>query len=148
MSSGFLRLCGRSPMLKQVQLRSNLEPLQIPYPPDFEGEKSGEPEDEEFFLDTVPRFLTSDECAVAKTYIQQLHYPQELIYTGCTLIDSDDPLLEFSQEQLDELEKTAQLASTSEAPGGGRLTVQQRVLLIREGGYEGDGKKALNGSKK
>lgn len=133
-------------MLKQVQLRSNQEPLQIPYPPDFDGEKSGEEEDEEFFLDTIPRFLTKDECDLAKNYIATLHYPQDLVYTGCTLIDPDDPLLNFSQEQLDELEKNAQLSSTSEASGGGRLTIQQRVLLIRENGYEGDGKKALNGS--
>jgi len=134
-------------MKQQVQLKSNLEPLQIPYPADWDGEKSGEPEDEEFFLDIIPRFLSEDECRLAEDYIKKLPYPQTLVYTGCVLLDEDDPLFKATHEQLDNLEKNANLASTAEAPGGGRLTIQQRVLLIRESGYKGDGKRALNGAK-
>lgn len=136
-------------MLKQAHLRTSREPLQIRYPDGFDGEKyAGEDEDDqEFYITTEPRFLTKDEIKLAREYIKTLSYPQELVLTGCTMIDPDDTLLDFDHDQLDELERTQGLPSTRKPPSGGTRQTFERVLLIREKGYEGTGFKSLEGSK-
>lgn len=131
---------------KQVSLKNGREPLQVPYPANWQGEKSGEPDDLELYISTVPRFITTDEVPLVEAFLKKLTYPQSLVYTGCVRIDPDDPLLNFSAEELDRVEKEQNLPSTSNAPGGGQRQLIARVLMIREAGYEGNGNRAI-GSK-
>jgi len=136
-------------ILKQAHLRTAREPLQIRYPDDYEGEKNAaeDEDDPEFYITTEPRFLTDGEIKLVRDFVKNLSYPQELVLTGCTMIDPDDPLLEFDHDQLDELEKMQSLPLTRKHPSGGTRQAFERVLLIREQGYEGTGFKSLTGAK-
>lgn len=136
-------------ILKQVHLKAAKEPLQIRYPEGYEGEKSADEDqdDGEFFITTEPRFLCEDEINLVREYVKTLSYSQELMFTGCTMIDPDDTLLDFDHDQLDALEETQGLPSTRKPPGGGTRQAFERVLLIREKGYEGTGFKSLSGAK-
>lgn len=128
---------------KQVYLAVRREPLQFVYPPDFAGEKSGDLDDEEFFLGQEPRFLTADEIELVEEILASLPYTQKLVKTGCVLIDPYDPLLEVTHDRLDEIEAQQKLPSSRKAPGGGTVGIRERVLRIRENGYEGYGNKSL-----
>jgi hypothetical protein len=132
-------------ILKQVQLQNSREPLQIPYPPDFKGEKYAEQdsEEQEFYLSSEPRFLTKDEIEVAQEYLKTIWYSPKLSFTGCVMIDPEDPLLDFNHDQLDRIEKEQNLPSSRKHPTGGTRQMFERVLLIRERGYEGTGFKSL-----
>lgn len=130
-------------MKEQVHLRVPGESLQIPYPSNYKGPKSGHPSDTEFFLGLTPRFLTTEEVAVAEAYIGALPYRQSLSKTGAKLIDANDPLLTCSHEDLDEAEAAAHLPNSRNMPGGGERATRERVLLIRERGYQGNGKLAI-----
>lgn len=130
-------------MKKQVYLKSNKEALQISYPLGFEGEKSLDPDDTEIHLNSAPRWLTGDEVAIVKDYLKSLPYLQELLFTGAVLIDESDPLLTLSLEQLDEMEATENLPSTKYSLDGGVRQLGERVLIIRESGYDGVGRKQL-----
>lgn len=129
-------------MLIEAHLTKAKEPLQIPYPRNFSGEKSGSPDDKEFHLSCQPRYLTEDEVAIAEAFVTRLLYPQTVSRTGAVQI-GDDPLLEKDQEYLDEVEKNAQLENTRQSPSGGDRSVFERVLIIRERGYRGNGYKML-----
>jgi hypothetical protein len=138
-------------VLEQVHLRFNREPLQIRYPEDFEGDKydGGNPDfdDTEFYVSTEPRFFSLDEISLIREYLKTLPYSQELVSTGCIMIDEDDPLLEFDHDQLDSLEQEQSLPPTRKPIGGGTRQLFERVLLIREAGYRGTGFKGLPGAK-
>lgn len=134
-------------MQKQVALRFQREPLQIPYPPGFQGAKSTHPEEEEFFLSTEPRFLTLDEIQITQAFLSRLGYRQELTFTGAVLVDPNDPLLQASHEQINQIEAEARQPSTEMAPGGGRRGVRERVYILRERGFLGSGNKVLNAAK-
>lgn len=129
---------------KQVALKSQREPLQIAYPHGFTGAKSTHPEEEEFFLSTEPRFLTLDEIQLAQRFIARLSYRQELVFTGAVLVDPNDPLLEASHEQINQIEAEANLANTEMAPGGGQRSIRERVYILRERGFLGSGNKVLS----
>jgi hypothetical protein len=137
--------------LVQAHLRFGREPLQIPYPEDFEGDKydggNTDFDDAEIYISTEPRFFTPDEIEVVQEYLKTLLYSQELIETGCIMIDEDDPLLEFDHDQLDALEQDQSLPQTRKPIGGGTRQLFERVLLIREYGYRGTGFKGLPGAK-
>lgn len=136
-------------ILEQVHLRTSREPLQIRYPDGYQGEKSADEdgEDDEFYVSTEPRFLCQDEIKLVREFIKTLSYSQELVLTGCTMIDPDDTLLGFDHDQLDALEKSQGMPSTRKPPGGGTRQTFERVLLIREKGYRGTGFKSLSGAK-
>lgn len=138
-------------LLKQAHLRVEREPLQIRYPEGFLGDKydGGNPDfdDQEFHISTEPRFLSLDEIEIVRGYIKSLPYSQDLVLTGCVLIDEEDPLLGLDHDQLDALEKDQLLRSTRKPIGGGTRQLFERVLLIREAGYEGTGFKGLPGAK-
>ena len=138
-------------LLKQAQLRIGREPLQIRYPEDFQGDKYDggnlDFDDNEFYVSTEPRFFSSDEIEIIREYLKDLPYPQDLVLTGCTMIDEEDPLLDLDHEQLDALEKDQLLPLTRKPIGGGTRQLFERVLLIREVGYEGTGFKGLSGVK-
>ena len=128
-------------MFRQAQLKNAREPLQVPYPLDFLGIKSSNnPDDTSIFISTEPRFLSDDEVKLIQGYVKGLNYDQSLVLTGCVMIDSDDPLLKCTHEQLNKIESENYLLSTAKIPTkGGKPSIQQRVLLIRERGYFGTG---------
>lgn len=127
----------------QVALRTRREPLQIPYPSDFRGQKTGDEDDSEFYLSTEPRFLSLDEIKIAEAFVLRLPYPQGVVRTGAVLVDPDDPLLNAAPEELDKVESENGLSSSKYSNDGTLRSPQERVLLIRERGYLGNGKLAL-----
>ena len=134
-------------MQLQKQAYLSIGPVhQIPYPPDFEGEKSGDEDDENFSLGTQPRFLTSDEVELATAYVQSIPDAQRLLFTGAVLIDPEDPLLNATHEDLTRLIEQERLKIPVEVQGG-TLPVQAIVLAIREAGYSGSGKRAIASGK-
>lgn len=128
----------------QCFLQFAREPLQIPYPQEWQGEKSNS-EEEEIFISTEPRWLTQDEKDLVQAFVAKLPYRQELATTGATLV-GNDPLLNATHEQLDKIERENGLLSTNPAPGGGKRAIRERVYIIRENGYSGNGNKALAGA--
>lgn len=123
--------------LLQCHLRFAREPLQISYPRDFNGKKSISEDDPSFFISQEPRFLTNDEIGLVETYLPKLPYQQALVVTGCVMIDPDDPMLGYSHNRLDEVERRNKLPSSRYAPGGGERETRERVLIIRESGVLG-----------
>lgn len=124
--------------LSQCHLRFAKEPLQIPYPRNFSGQKSVSEDDLGFFISQEPRFLTNDEIGLVRAYLPKLPYSQDLVLTGCVMIDSNDPMLDYSHDRLDEVERRHKLSSSRYAPGGGERAVRERVLIVRESGILGD----------
>ena len=139
-------------LLKQAKLRFPREPLQIRYPENFEGDKydggNEDFEDSELYISSEPRFFSLDEIKLIREYLKTLSYSQDLVETGCVRIDEDDPLIGFDHDQLDALEKEQSLPSSRKPINGGTRQLFERVLLIREAGYEGTGFKGLPGAKK
>lgn len=134
-------------MQLQKQIYLSIGPTrQVPYPSDYQGEKSGDEDDENFSLSTQPRFLTTDELELAEAYVQSIPDAQRLLYTGAVLVDPEDPLLEASHEDLKKVIEQEKLNIPIEVSGG-TLPVQAIVLAIREAGYAGTGKRALAGGK-
>jgi hypothetical protein len=134
-------------MQLQKQVYLSIGPCrQIAYPPDFEGEKSGDEDDENFSVSTQPRFLTSDEVELAEAYINSIPDAQRLQYTGAVLVDPEDSLLKASVEELRRVIEQEKLNLPVEASGG-TLPVQAIVLSIREAGYAGNGKRAIASGK-
>lgn len=126
------------PLLIQAHLQRSGEPLQIPYPEGFGGEKSGDPDESGFFLTALPRLLTRDEYAIAQTFIKILPYPQGLTRTGLVLMGTADPIAALTTEQISRLEALLGYADAAIAPGGGPRSHQERAILIRDRGYVGD----------
>ncbi|QLE46373.1 hypothetical protein FD723_39880 (plasmid) [Nostoc sp. C052] len=131
---------------KEVRL-SHGSSLQINYPEDWEGEKSGDEEDPQFFVSAQPKLLTGDEIQLAEQYLKTILTTQKLVLTGFVQIDPDDPLLEATHEELDRLETEKNFPVSRYASSGGNLPVLTRVLRIREQGYEGDKYLSINGGK-
>ncbi len=130
-------------MLLQVKLQRSGEPLQIPYPESWEGERSGTAEDTTLLVNQMPRWVTPDEELLIKDYIAKLPYRQSLERTGAVQIDADDPLLSATHDELDTAEAAAQLANTRSLIGGGTRSIQERVLILRERGYRGGAHRAI-----
>jgi hypothetical protein len=122
-------------ILRQVRLSSPREPLQIRIPPNFTGEKSSEGSDGEIYISNQPTFLTPDEITLVEEYLAKLPYRQTLAYTGCVLIDKEDPLLSYTLAQLDDLERKHGLPSTRNVPKKGERSLYERVHMIRENGF-------------
>ncbi|MFQ3617444.1 MAG: hypothetical protein SNJ57_10040 [Cyanobacteriota bacterium] len=132
-------------MLLQVKLQRSGEPLQIPYPEGWEGERSGTAEDTTLLVNQLPRWVTPDEELLINEYIGKLPYRQSLERTGAVQIDADDPLLNATHEELDTAEAAAQLPNTRTLIGGGTRSIQERVLILRERGYRGGAHRAIGG---
>lgn len=132
---------------KQIHLKFGREPLNIPYPPGFKGQKSGNYQDEEFILSVMPRSLTDDEIALAEKFIKTLPYQQQIVHTGCLFLDEQEPLMNLTHEELDRLEEENALENSSLSPGRGQRSILERVLTIRHAGYEGSGRLALSAGK-
>ena len=131
-------------MRKQVALSKSYEPLQIPIPRGFKGERT-DPSATEFYITTTYTVLSIDEIAVVQEFLKKLPYQQSLSF-GALLIDPNDPLLKSSHEDLDQIEARSGMVSSRNAPRGGNRSIVERVLQIRELGYVGNGHKALAGS--
>ncbi|MGB3203665.1 MAG: hypothetical protein WBB28_01615 [Crinalium sp.] len=130
------------PQKFEASLKHNRPTLFVPYPADYAGEKSGDESDESFSLSVRPRYLTEDEIHLAEALCKKLPYPQIVMTSGAVLLSEGDPLLEADQDYLDELELSLGVANTRSVGNGTRATVE-RVLLIREAGYKGNGHKLL-----
>ncbi len=134
-------------MRLQKQIYLSIGPArQIDYPPDYEGEKSGDEDDENFSVSTQPRFLTSGEIELAEAYVKSIPDAQRVLYTGAVLIDPDDPLINASLEDLKKVIEQEKLNIPTQADGG-TLPAQAVLLAIREAGYEGNGKRAIAGGR-
>jgi hypothetical protein len=112
--------------------------LQIAYPKDWIGEKSGLDEDEFIFVTKSPKFFTGEEIELIQAYLLSIKSTQKLHLTGAVNIDPEDPLLEATHDELDRLELQEKFKNSRHAPGGGTFTLVARVLRIREQGYEGN----------
>jgi hypothetical protein len=132
-------------MQKQAYLKIGSESLQIPYPPDFKGAKSLDIEDTEIHINSIPRLLTEDEIPLVENYIKTLPYPQSLLFTGAVFLDPSDPLVAMSNAELDKLEADELIPSTKYSKDGGLRQPYERVLILRESGYQGVGRKQLTG---
>lgn len=132
-------------MLKQAKLRNGSESLQIPYPPDFKGAKSLDADDSEIHINSLPRLLTEDEIVIVEDYLKSLPYPQSLLFTGAIFLDPGDPLVAMDNTDLDRLEEEELLSSTKYSKDGGIRLPYERVLILRESGYQGVGRKQLTG---
>jgi hypothetical protein len=132
--------------LIEAALRHPKEPLQIPYPRNYQGEKSGRESDAEFHISCEPRYLTPGEIEVAETFVKKLPYTQVLDRTGAVII-GDDSLLEKDHDYLDDIEKAQGLSNTRYVSGTSERAVAERVLIIRERGYFGNGSKILDSKK-
>jgi hypothetical protein len=130
----------------EVKLQKNREPLAIPYPADWGGKKSGEYDDETLLICTQPRWVTPEEATMIDLFLIGLPYKQALARTGAVAIATNDPLLNKSHDDLDAIERHLSLAKTRTIRSGGTRSVRERVLLIRERGYFGDGNSALEPS--
>jgi hypothetical protein len=123
-----------------------VEPLQIPYPKDFKGDRRYPELSEEIFISSGQMSdLTLDEIKVVENYLKKLPYPQELIFgTDLGVLQEDDPLLKMTQDQLDKLEQQEGLSSSRSSPNGGDRTIFERVIGIRvDGNYDGNGMLSL-----
>ncbi|NJR25775.1 MAG: hypothetical protein HC786_28480 [Richelia sp. CSU_2_1] len=134
------------PRLRQAALAHPVEPLQIPYPRGFAGERRDPEKSEEIFIGTEMTELTPDEISVVETFLKKLPYPQSLVFgTDINVLHEDDPLLVMTQEQLDALERREKLAPSRQSPQGGERTILERAIIIRvDGEYDGGGLPAIS----
>lgn len=132
-------------MKVQAHLLLSGESLQIPYPKGFNPRSkiAAERSDPEFHLTTTPRWLSPDEIELAEKFIDDLPYQQKLVKTGAVLIDANDPLLTKTHDELDGVERQLQLGNTRRGPTGSPRNIRERVILIRERNYLGNGSLAL-----
>jgi hypothetical protein len=126
-----------------------VEPLQIPYPKDFKGDRRTpeHPElSEEIFISPGQMTdLTLDEIEVVKKFLEKLPYAQSLLFgTDLGVLQEEDPLLKMTQDQLDKLERQEGLTPSRSSPNGGDRTIFERVIGIRvDGNYDGNGMLSL-----
>lgn len=128
-------------MQRQASLAKAAEPLQIKYPRNFTGQKS-DPDATEILISTRMGLYTIDEIRVIEVYLSTLPYAQKLSF-GTVLIDQDDLLLNANHDQIDQTEQSIGYPNSRTAPGGGERSLRERVLILRENGYYGNGGVAL-----
>lgn len=126
---------------QEAALTKAVEPLQIPFPRNFSGQKT-KPDATQLYISTEFAAFTLDELEVISQFLTRLPYAQSL-KLGALFLEADDPLLEFDHDRLDELEAREGIPSSRTAPGGGERTARERVIVLREEGYAGSGTKAL-----
>lgn len=127
---------------KQVYLQYHKEPLQIPYPPGFTGEKTKE-DVTEIYVNSQPRLLTVDEIKVVEEFLRKLPYRQQLVVTGMVNTGKDDPLLNLSHEQLDDIELRHSLPKTRYISKFVERSIYTRVLILRESGFNANANLSL-----
>lgn len=120
------------PTTALVKLGVAQEPLLIPYPENWSGEKSVENSDRSFFLSCSPRTLSMDEIELAKSYVKELPYHQTVVFMGGVLVSPDDPLFAASASELSAYERRQGLPVTERNQSGGRRLPRERVHMIRE----------------
>jgi hypothetical protein len=129
----------RVELQQQVSLSGYYRDITIYYPDDWQGFKSGHDEDEYFSIGPMPRILALDEIDYAKAYIQQKRIRATISQTGAVLGPTDDPLYQWTHDQLDRLEAFLQYPNSRFARLGGSNNTLNRVCQIRERGYQYDG---------
>jgi hypothetical protein len=128
---------------KEVRLKTSGH-LFIRYPADYKGERSSDSQDDEFYLSDKPRYLTAGELTLAEKEVAKMK--QTLVFTGAVLIDPADPLLNYSHDQLDAIERDNSFPCSRKSPAGGTRSIYERVLILRERGYESNAAKFLASS--
>lgn len=134
------------PRIRQTALARPVEPLQIPYPKGFKGDRRHPELSEEIFISSEFADLTLDEIKVVEDFLKKLPYSQSLIFgADLGVLQEDDPLLNMTSDQLDRLEQREGFASSRMSPNGGERTVFERVIQIRvDGNYDGNGMRSLS----
>lgn len=128
---------------KEVRLRSSGH-LFVPYPPGYKGDRTDGSQEDSFYISDQSRYLNPEEIELAqKAAKAQGHI---LVFSGAVLIAENDPLLQFDHNQLDAVEAEAKLPNTRKALAGGTRSLYERVLIIRERGYESNAAKFLSPS--
>jgi hypothetical protein len=127
-------------MLQYVGLKYGHEPLQVHVPENFEGLRSSE--DDELYVEVQMKAFTLDELALIQSAIDSLSYPQALV-KGAVIVDEDDPLISADHQFLDALELREGLRNSRMCSGGGERSIYERVLIIRESGFAGNGNAEL-----
>ena len=122
-------------MLIEAHLAEPRESLQVPVPESFRGRRRDN-EDESLHVTTQPAYYTADEISLIEGHILKLRYTQSLVLTGSKLI-GNDPLLEASVKQIGEIEKAIGSGSTKILDDGSDRPLLDRVLILRENGFEG-----------
>ncbi|NJR41076.1 MAG: hypothetical protein HC781_22340 [Leptolyngbyaceae cyanobacterium CSU_1_4] len=125
---------------QQVALRLGREPLQITVPENFTGKRSSD--ETEIFLSTQFHPLTFDEIDLCSRHIDTLPYKQSLV-KGAIILDPEDPLLSADHEKLNKVERESHLPNSEFVLNGGKRSIIERVLLIREQGVLSNGDKQL-----
>lgn len=128
-------------ILKEIGLRLPVEALNISYPDGFPEVDKSEDQDEEGFTLSPGSYSyrTEAEIALVNAEIQRKQYGQSLIYTGAVRVDGQEPLLNFSQIELDNIERVLGHVNSRHLPVGGERMIGDRISKIRELGYTGDG---------
>lgn len=134
------------PRIRQTALARPVEPLQIPYPKGFKGDRRHPELSEEIFISSEFADLTLDEIKVVEDFLKKLPYSQSLIFgADLGVLQEDDPLLNMTSDQLDKLEQREGFAPSRISPNGGERTIFERVVQIRvDGNYDGNGMRSLS----
>jgi hypothetical protein len=127
---------------REVTLKKGREPLQIPVPKTFEGQRSSDDDTIFVYPITPPVTLTMDEIAVVAAFVETLPYAQGLVF-GATMLDADDPLMDADHDRLDEVESAAGLPNSRQVAGSGQRSERERLLIIRESGHFGSDQPVL-----
>jgi hypothetical protein len=129
----------RVELQQQVSLTNYYRDITIQYPIDWEGFKSGQEEDEYFSIGPTPRILTLDEINYAQNHILQKRIRATISLTGAVIGPPDDPLYQWTHEQLDRLEEFLGYSNSRYIRAGGTNNTLNRICQVRERGYQYDG---------
>lgn len=123
---------------QEAALTHAVEPLQIPVPRKFEGTLTN-PDATELYVNSEFQPYTLDEIGIIRTFLEKkVSYTQSL-KLGAYLVDGDDALFSKTHDELDALESQEKRGNTRTAIGGGERQTRERVLILREFGYSGNG---------
>jgi hypothetical protein len=122
-------------MLIEASLKERMEAIQVPVPEGFAGQRVN-PDDESIHVSRTPCYYTPDEIDLIEAFLGRLKYSQSLRLTGSRKIGLDS-LLAATQQDLDRIEANNSLVSTKYTTDGSERPLLDRILIIRESGYQG-----------
>jgi hypothetical protein len=128
-----------------MQIQLNLKkgtPLEVKYPEGFKDKSVSM--SKEMHLSLQPKMFTVGEYFLIKKELEKRSREKEL-EMGTVLIDETDPLLTKTHKEIDSIEEKLSFSNTKKNPKGGKNSIHQRVISIRERGYFGNGLKQISG---
>jgi len=126
---------------RQVSLAGYPQAIAVPYPDDWDGFKSGDEDERHFSLSPQPTILSADEIEYGREYIATvMKLPNaQIVETGAIMGPPDDPLYQWDHDKLNQLEQELGFPNSEFIKSGGQNSVNARVIIIRERGYDQDG---------